>query len=78
MGEKAAVIGDVDGDGIVDLAVHVLSRDDGASAAGAVLILFMRQNGTVKANQMISATEGGASFSATINGAFGSSPFSFS
>lgn len=51
--------GDIDGDGISDLIVGARSDDDGATDAGAVYILFMNADGTVKSNQKISATQGG-------------------
>ncbi len=52
-------VGDVNGDGIIDLVVGARSDDDGATDAGAVYILFMNNDGTVQANQKISALEGG-------------------
>jgi hypothetical protein len=51
--------GDINGDGIVDLIVGARSDDDGATDAGAVYILFMDEDGTVKSHQKISAHEGG-------------------
>jgi hypothetical protein len=56
-GETVGSIGDLDGDGVPDLAVGAWD-DDGAADAGAVWILFLNANGTVKAHQKISATEG--------------------
>ena len=53
------VIGDVDNDGVLDLVVGARSDDDGATDAGAVYIVFMNANGTVKSNQKISMLEGG-------------------
>ncbi|MDO6641694.1 FG-GAP-like repeat-containing protein [Shewanella sp. 5_MG-2023] len=50
--------GDINGDGIDDLVVGARSDDDGATDAGAVYILFMNQDGTVKANQKISMVQG--------------------
>ncbi|MCP3856746.1 MAG: hypothetical protein GY698_18725, partial [Actinomycetia bacterium] len=58
-GTSVASIGDVDGDGIVDVVVGAWSDDDGASAAGAVYVLFLNADGTVKAEQKISSTSGG-------------------
>nr|WP_302849159.1 T9SS type A sorting domain-containing protein [Polaribacter porphyrae] len=49
----------MDGDGIVDLVVGARSDDDSATDAGAAYILFMNADGTVKANQKISALSGG-------------------
>ncbi len=58
-GEAVANIGDLDGDGVVDLAVGVGRDDDGGPNRGAVWILFMNNNGTVRAQQKISSTQGG-------------------
>ncbi len=58
-GASITNLGDIDGDGVTDLAVGAPRDDDGASNAGAVWILFLNTNGTVRAHQKISATEGG-------------------
>ena len=58
-GRSVATIGDLDGDGIGDLAVGASSSDDGAMNAGSVWILFMNADYTVKSSQKISATFGG-------------------
>lgn len=52
-------IGDLDGDGIIDLAVGAHRTDDGGVNRGAVHILFMNSNGTVKSRTKISALGGG-------------------
>lgn len=52
-------IGDHDGDGVVDLAVGAHGDDDGGSSRGAVWILFLNTDGTVKSHQKISDTDGG-------------------
>jgi len=61
-GADIANIGDLDGDGITDLAVGATYDDDGGVAQGAnrgaVYILFMNMDGTVKNEQKISSTEG--------------------
>jgi len=57
-GSAIAAIGDVNGDGITDLAVGAPNDDDGPSNAGAVWILFMRMDGTVDAWQKVSDSEG--------------------
>ena len=58
-GEALDVIGDLDGDGVVDLIVGAQRDDDGGFNRGAVYILFMNPDGTVKNLQKISDTEGG-------------------
>ncbi len=72
-GESLAVIGDVNDDGVVDLAVGAIGDDDGGAARGAVWILFMNTNGTVKAEQKISDTTGGFSGTLEDYDAFGDS-----
>ena len=58
-GHSVASLGDLDGDGVGDLAVGALSDDDGGGGHGAVWVLFLNPNGTVKSHQKISDTEGG-------------------
>jgi hypothetical protein len=60
-GSSVAALGDLDGDGVPDLAVGAWLDDDGGSARGAVWVLFLHADGTVKAAQKISATAGGFS-----------------
>ena len=57
-GSSIAGIGDLNGDGTVDLAVGASGNDGGGIARGAVWVLFMNTDGTVKAHQKISDTEG--------------------
>ena len=52
-------LGDLDGDNITDIAVGAFQDDDGGTNRGAVWILFLDTNGTVKSQQKISATQGG-------------------
>jgi hypothetical protein len=58
-GSAVADIGDVNGDGIPDLAVGAPNTDDGSENAGAVWILFMRMGGNVNTWQKISTKAGG-------------------
>jgi len=58
-GRDHDVIGDVDGDGVIDYVIGARSDDDGEVDAGAVYILFMNSDGSVSSNQKISNLEGG-------------------
>ncbi len=60
-GVSVASLGDLDADGVTDLAVGAVGDDDGGGGYGAVYILFMNTNGTVRAQQKISSTTGGFS-----------------
>lgn len=57
-GASVANIGDLNEDGITDIAVGANLDDDGGNGYGAVWILFMETNGKVKSHQKISKTEG--------------------
>jgi hypothetical protein len=57
-GSAVAGIGDVDGDGVQDIAVGASGDDDGGTDRGAVWILFMNRDGTVKTEQKISQLNG--------------------
>lgn len=58
-GVSLASVGDLDGDGTDDLAVGSRRDDDGGDDVGAVWLVFLNPDGTVKAFQKISATRGG-------------------
>ena len=58
-GNSAAALGDLDGDGVGDLAVGALFDGDGGVGRGSVWILFLDADGTVKSHQKISDTQGG-------------------
>ncbi len=60
-GFSATALGDLDGDGVGDLAVGAFRDDDGGDQTGAVWVLFLNANGTVKSYQKISDTSGGFS-----------------
>lgn len=57
-GGAVANIGDINGDGVIDLAVGAYRDDNGGLNHGAVYILFMNNDGTVASHQKISDTEG--------------------
>jgi len=52
-------LGDLDKDGVTDVCIGAWSDDDGGFNTGAVWILFLNTDGTVKAHQKISSTQGG-------------------
>ena len=58
-GVSVAGLGDLDGDQVADLAVGAYGDDDGGTDYGAVWVLFLNTNGTVKSHQKISDTAGG-------------------
>ena len=71
-GSGLSEIGDLNGDGIVDIAVGAQYDDDGGNWHGAVWILFMDTNGTVKSHQKISDTQGNFTGTFTSTCTFGS------
>jgi len=71
-GSSIANIGDLNGDGIIDIAVGAGLDDDGATDKGAVYVLFLDTNGTLKNYQKISDTAGGFTGSMLSNSLFGS------
>lgn len=52
-------MGDLDGDGVGDLAVGAPGDDDGDPDAGAIWFLYLKPDGTAKAAKKISQTSGG-------------------
>jgi len=54
-GASVANLGDLDGDGVIDLAVGAEKDTDGGVASGTVWILFLNDDGTVKAESKIGA-----------------------
>ncbi|OVE82188.1 hypothetical protein BVY03_01465 [bacterium K02(2017)] len=72
-GISAASIGDIDTDGINDIAVGAFFDDDGGTNKGAVYILFLENDGTVSSFQKISDTAGSFTASFTVTDLFGRS-----
>lgn len=72
-GVSITAIGDLDNDSIQDIAVGAMYDQDGGTARGAVWILFLNSNGTVKAHQKISDTIGLFTGTLSDNDYFGSS-----
>ena len=70
-GRAILALGDLDGDGVTELAVGAARDDDGGSRRGAAYILFMNADGTVASHQKISDTKGGFSEALTDSGEFG-------
>ena len=62
---RGCPIGDMNNDGIPDIAVGENRCDDGGTRRGAVWILFLNANGTVQSEQKISDLAGG--FTATLD-----------
>ncbi len=72
-GSAIANIGDLNSDGITDIAVGVDLDDDGGTNRGAVWILFMNDDGTVASEQKISLSEGNFAGDLADDDMFGSS-----
>jgi hypothetical protein len=58
-GSSVASAGDIDGDGVNDIAVGAPGDNDGSVTHGAVWILFLETDGTVKTHQKISDLDSG-------------------
>ena len=58
-GRSVASLGDLDGDGIGDLAVGAFGDDTGGSERGAVYVLFPNSDGTIRRSTKIAHQTGG-------------------
>ena len=72
-GDSVSNLGDLDGDGVTDIAVGARNDDDGGANHGAIWILFLNNNGTIKVHQKISDTQGGFTGDINSSDSFGSS-----
>jgi gliding motility-associated-like protein len=72
-GSKFENIGDLDGDGILDLAVGSIHDPAAGSQKGAVYILFMKADGSVKNSQRITEMQGNLQTTFANDEHFGSS-----
>lgn len=57
-GVSVAGLGDVDGDGVLDVAVGANEDDDGGTQLGVVWLLFLNADGTVKTSRQIGSSAG--------------------
>lgn len=58
-GQGLSALGDLDGDGIVELIAANPRSSDGGNSRGAIQILFFNQDSTIRDSVTISSTEGG-------------------
>ncbi len=70
---KVAAVGDLDNDGVEDLVVGANNDDTGGPGRGAVYVLFMNTDGTVKSWQKIADNTGGFNVTLTNSDFFGTS-----
>jgi hypothetical protein len=58
-GRSVAALGDLDGDGVTDVAVGAYRDDTGGNNRGALHVLLLNANGTVKSSQKVGSGVGG-------------------
>lgn len=58
LGRALERLGDFDGDGVPDIAAGACHDDDGGNNHGAIYLLFLNRDGTVKRQSKISDTQG--------------------
>lgn len=72
-GRAITSIGDLNNDGVVDIAVGANLDDDGNTNAGAVYVLFLNADGSIKKRVKISSTSGNLGVSLDTDDNFGCS-----
>lgn len=70
-GAALAVLPDLNADSIIDIVAGAPGADDGGSNRGALWVLFLNKNGTLKSQRKISASEGRFTGQLADNDAFG-------
>ena len=70
-GSALADVGDLDGDGVPDLIVGASSDDEGGSDRGALYVLFLNPDGTLRTFDKISSADGTFSGALSDGDAFG-------
>ncbi len=58
-GQGLSALGDIDGDGIIELIAANPRSSDGGNSRGAIQLLFFNQDSTIRDSVTISSTEGG-------------------
>ena len=71
-GSAVAALGDLNSDGVLDIAVGASGDDDGGNNRGAVYVLFLTTVGAVSSYQKISDTAGSLTATMANSDNFGS------
>ena len=72
-GGSVTNIGDLNGDGVIDLVVGAYRDDDGGTNSGSFYILFLNSDGTVNSYQKVSNNQGNLDATISSNALFGES-----